>query len=114
MLIPREDFMNLTTNDTQIARQFIKIITKDILDKEEDLVNLAYNSLRRKVAYGLVQALDKYRNSENNNEILELSRENLAQLTGVATESLIRTLADFKSEKLIDLLPGKIVVLNEK
>ncbi|HTQ65848.1 MAG TPA: response regulator [Puia sp.] len=114
MLIPREDFINMTTNDTQIARQFIQIITKNILEKEEDLVNLAYNSLRRKVAYGLIQALDKYRNDENKNEILELSRENLAQLTGVATESLIRTLADFKSEKLIDLAPGKIMILNEK
>ncbi|HVM89074.1 MAG TPA: response regulator [Puia sp.] len=114
MLIPREDFITLTTNDTQIAKQFIKIITKNILEKEEALVNLAYNSLRRKVAYGLVQVLDKYKKENNKNEILELSRENLAQITGVATESLIRTLADFKSEKLINLEPGKIVVLNEK
>ncbi len=114
MLIPREDFISLATNDTQIAKQFIRIITKNILDKEETLVNLAYNSLRRKVAYGLVQVLDKYRKEENKNEILELSRENLAQITGVATESLIRTLADFKSEKLINLEPGKIIILNEK
>jgi len=114
MLVPREDFISLTTNDTQIAKQFIKIITKNILDKEENLVNLAYSSLRRKVAYGLIQVLDKYRMEENKNEILELSRENLAQITGVATESLIRTLADFKSEKLINIEPGKIVILNEK
>lgn len=114
MLIPRDEFISLTTNDTLIARQFIKIITKNILEKEESLVNLAYNSLRRKVAYGLVQVLDKYRKEGNSNEILELSRENLAQVTGVATESLIRTLADFKSEKLISLEPGKIVILNEK
>ncbi len=113
MLIPREDFITLITNDAQIARQFIKIITKNILEKEENLVNLAYNSLRRKVAYGLVQVLDKYKKEEKN-EILELSRENLAQVTGVATESLIRTLADFKSEKLINLEPGKIIILNEE
>jgi CRP/FNR family cyclic AMP-dependent transcriptional regulator len=114
MLIPKDDFVSLTTNDTQIARQFIKIITKNILDKEEGLVNLAYNSLRRKVAYGLIQTLDKYKKEQNKNEISELSRENLAQITGVATESLIRTLADFKSEKLIDLETGKIIILNEK
>ncbi|MBS1946362.1 MAG: response regulator [Bacteroidetes bacterium] len=114
MLIPREDFITLTTNDTQIAKQFIKIITRNILEKEEALVNLAYNSLRKKVAYGLAQVLDKYKKENNKNEILELSRENLAQITGVATESLIRTLADFKSEKLISIEPGKIIVLNEK
>ena len=114
MQIPREDFIALITNDATIARQFIKIITKDILDKEESLVNLAYNSLRRKVAFGLIQVLDKYKKDDNKKEILELSRENLAQAVGVATESLIRTLADFKSEKLIDIQPGKIVILNEQ
>ena len=114
MQIPKEDFITLVTNDAQIARQFIKIITKNILEKEESLVNLAYNSLRRKVAYGLIQVLDKYKKDNTKKEILELSRENLAQAVGVATESLIRTLADFKSEKLIDIQPGKIVVLNEQ
>ncbi len=114
MQIPKEDFISLVTNDAQIARQFIKIITKNILEKEESLVNLAYNSLRRKVAYGLIQVLDKYKKDGIKKEILELSRENLAQAVGVATESLIRTLADFKAEKLIDIQPGKITILNEQ
>ena len=114
MQIPKDDFVALVTNDSQIARQFIKIITKNILEKEESLVNLAYNSLRRKVAFGLIQVLDKYKKDNNKKEILELSRENLAQAVGVATESLIRTLADFKTEKLIEIQPGKITILNEQ
>ncbi|HXB46095.1 MAG TPA: response regulator [Puia sp.] len=114
MQIPKEDFITLLTNDAQIARQFIKIITKNILEKEESLVNLAYNSLRRKVAYGLIQVLDKYKKDGIKKEILELSRENLAQAVGVATESLIRTLADFKAEKLVNIQPGKIIILNEQ
>jgi DNA-binding response OmpR family regulator len=114
MLIPKEDFITLITNDAQVSKQFIKIITKNIMEKEEGLVNLAYNSLRRKVAFGLIQVLDKYKRDENQKEIIELSRENLAKALGVATESLIRTLADFKSEKLIDIQPHKIIILNEK
>lgn len=113
MQIPKDDFVSLLINDAQVAKQFIKIITKNILEKEESLVNLAYNSLRKKVAFGLIQVLEKYKKENNQTDILELSRENLAQAVGVATESLIRTLADFKSEKLIDIQPGKIIVLNE-
>lgn len=114
MLIPKEDFLQLITSDTQIARQFIKIISRDILEKEEDLLNLAYNSLRKKVAYGIVSLLDKLK-EENQTELsLHLSRETLAQVVGVATESLIRTLADFKSEGLIDIKNRKIIILNEK
>jgi DNA-binding response OmpR family regulator len=114
MIIPQEDFVTLLTNDTQVMQQFIKLITKNILEKEETLVNLVYNSLRKKVAYGLVKALDKYKKDNVGHTTLELSRENLAQLVGVATESLIRTLADFKSEKLIDLQAGRVTILDEK
>lgn len=45
---------------------------------------------------------------------MNLSRENMAQSIGIATESLIRTLGDFKDEKLIDIQSGKVVVLDEK
>ena len=43
-----------------------------------------------------------------------ISREDLANIVGTATESLIRTLSDFKEEKLIDIKEGKIFILNEK
>jgi CRP/FNR family cyclic AMP-dependent transcriptional regulator len=114
MVIPKEEFTALITSDTQVMQQFIKLITKNILDKEETLVNLVYNSLRKKVAYGLIKALDKYKKEGIGQTVLELSRENLAQLAGVATESLIRTLADFKIEKLIDLQAGRVTILDEK
>ena len=42
-----------------------------------------------------------------------ISREDLANIVGTATESLIRTLSDFKSEKLIEINEGKIFLLNE-
>jgi len=113
MLIPKEDFLALLTNDTQIAKQFIRLVTKNILVKEDALINMAYNSLRKKVAFGLIQVLEKFRKDKDDKEIVELSRDNLAQVTGVATESLIRTLADFKSEGLIAIHPGKITILNE-
>jgi CRP/FNR family cyclic AMP-dependent transcriptional regulator len=112
MLIPREDFMQLVSNDMQIAQTFIKIITKNIVEKEESLLNLAYNSLRKKVAYGLVQLYEKYTSDKNVLPVLNLSRENMAQSIGIATESLIRTLSDFKDERLIDIQTGKVIILD--
>jgi len=112
MLIPREDFLELITNDTKIAKQFIGIITKNIVEKEESLLNLAYSSLRKKVAYGLSQLGEKYKEPGKEKIVVDISRENLAQTIGVATESLIRTLADFKSEGLIDIQTGKVILLN--
>jgi DNA-binding response OmpR family regulator len=111
MHIPKEDFLTLISGDSQVAKQFIKLITHNVLDKEESLLNLAYSSLRKKVAYHLLQVFDKFR--KDNENTIQLSRENLAQTAGIATESLIRTLSDFKSEKLIELQGGTITILNE-
>jgi len=113
MLIPKEEFLGLLTNSTQVARQFIKAISKNITEKEDMLLNVAYNSLRKKVAYGLVQAAAKFRNSVSDKPVLSLSRENLANSIGIATESLIRTLADFKAEHLISIDGQVIILLNE-
>lgn len=112
MLINREEFLELLTSNNQIAKQFIKLMTHEILEKEEHLLNLAYNSLRKKVAYGLVQLMQKFSPNEKGNIVFNLSRENLAQITGVATESLIRTISDFKSEGILDIKDSKIVIRN--
>ncbi len=114
MIIPRDDFMQLLSNDLEIAKSFIRIITQNIVEKEETLLNLAYNSLRKKVAFGLIQLLDKYKQHKQGKLVLNLSRENMAQSIGIATESLIRTLSDFKDEKLIEIQTGKVVIVNEE
>ena len=111
MHIPKEDFITLISGDSQIAKQFIKLIAHNVIDKEESLLNLAYNSLRKKVAFQLLQVFDKFKSDSTNT--INLSRENLAQTAGIATESLIRTLSDFKSEKLIDIQGSTITLLNE-
>lgn len=113
MLIPREEFLQLISTDIDIAETFIKIITQNIVEKEESLINLAYYSLRKKVAYGLIQLLEKCK-VEAMQPFLNLSREEMAQSMGIATESLIRTLGDFKDENLIDIQKGKVIVIDEK
>lgn len=114
MLIPRADFMNLMLNDAHTSREFIKIIAHNIVSDEQNLLNLAYNSLRKKVGFGLIKLYDKYKMSSQDPVEMDISRENMAATVGVATESLIRTLSDFREEKLIDIHNGKIIIINEK
>jgi len=114
MLIPRGDFLKLMSSDLQIAQTFIKMIANNIEAQEESLLQLAYSSVRKKVAYGLMQLLEKYKTGSEGPPEINLSRENMAQSIGIATESLVRTLSDFKDEGLVDVLPGKIIIVNEK
>jgi CRP-like cAMP-binding protein/CheY-like chemotaxis protein len=109
MQIPREDFLTMIHRDVNIAAKFIRIITQNVKEKEERLLSLAYSSLRKRVAKALVDINGKFNVNGGTNPI-EISREEIAQYVGTATESLIRTLSDFKSEKLVDIRNGKIVV----
>jgi len=107
MQIPKEDFLQMIYGDMNVAAKFIRIITQNVKEKEERLLNLAYSSLRKRVAKALVDLNSKFNVSGGNNPI-EISREDIAHYVGTATESLIRTLSDFKAEKLIEIKEGKI------
>jgi CRP-like cAMP-binding protein len=111
MQIPREDFQKMIFGDLSIAAKFIHMITKNVKDKEDRLLNLAYSSLRKRVAKALVDIREKF-NTEGQNKPIEISRDDIAHYVGTATESLIRTLSDFKAEKLIEIKEGKILIAN--
>jgi DNA-binding response OmpR family regulator len=111
MMIPKDDFLQMVYSDISIASKFIHIITQNVREKEERLLNLAYSSLRKRVAKALVDIVEKFKLKEQTSPI-EISREDIAQYVGTATESLIRTLSDFKAEKHIDIKSGKIIVNN--
>jgi len=112
-VIPREDFEQLVFSNKEIAQKFIKLLVKNVSEKENQLLGIAYNSLRKKVAEALVTLKTKFKGS-NENFSIDISRENLASIAGTATESLIRTLTDFRNEKIIDIVDGNIKILNEK
>jgi CRP-like cAMP-binding protein len=113
-VIPKEDFEELINRNPEVARKFIKLLAKNISSKEDQLLGLAYNSLRKKVAEALIMVQKKYQGTKDEKFSIDISRENLATIAATATESLIRTLSDFRSEKLIDIQNGVIKILNKK
>ncbi|WP_205510708.1 Crp/Fnr family transcriptional regulator [Longitalea arenae] len=106
-VISKDEFELLMETDWQVAKKFITLLAKDITDKEQLLLGLAYNSLRKKVAEALILLSRKYKDA------IKISRDNLAAIAGTATESLIRTLGEFRQEKLIEISEGYITILNE-
>ena len=113
-IIDKEAFEKLLRFNKEVAQQFIRLLAQSVTDREEQLVGIAYNSLRKRVAGALVLLQKKYTKDEEGKFSMYISREDLAQIAGTATESIIRTLSDFKSEKLIDIKEGAIIILDEK
>ncbi|MEO8116933.1 MAG: helix-turn-helix domain-containing protein, partial [Bacteroidota bacterium] len=68
---------------------------------------------RKRVAEAILTLLDKYKEEGKESFSMHISREDLAHIVGTTTESLIRTLSDFKNENIISAAPGNIKVLDE-
>ncbi|MEO8720451.1 MAG: response regulator [Ginsengibacter sp.] len=113
-IIGRDDFEILINNNKKVAHKFIKLLAHNVSEKEDQLINLAYNSLRKRVADSIIALSKKYKEEGNDDFVIHISREDLAHIAGTTTESLIRTLSDFKTEKLIEAEAGYVKVLDEK
>ncbi|MCD6019210.1 MAG: transcriptional regulator, Crp/Fnr family [Bacteroidetes bacterium] len=111
-IIPKEDFFSLIYKNAEVSKRFIEILSNNLREKEKQLVKLAYNSVRKRVAEALVKLSDKYKKADEQKFSMNVSREDLANMVGTATETVIRTLSDFKEDKFIEIAGGMITILN--
>ncbi len=104
-LVPKQDFAALVFGNRDVNARFIKMLANHIAEREQQLIELAYNSVRKRVATALTHLCDQ------SGPVIQLLREDLAALAGTAKETLIRTLTDFKNEGIVDIKGGVVTVL---
>lgn len=109
-VIPKEDFFSLLHNSREISSAFIRMLSNDVKEKEQRLLQLAYNSVRKRVAEALLLLKERYSNGKDPFS-MAISREDLSNLAGTAPETVIRTLSDFKDEKLVEVKGSSITIL---
>jgi len=90
------------------------MLANNLQEKERQLVSIAYDTVRKRVADTLLKLKDQYQEAENGYFVIPLSREELAGVVGTAKETVIRILSYFKEDHFIDLKGRKITILDEK
>jgi len=114
LVIPRQDFVSLVHRNHDVSVKFIKMLSNNLTEKEQQLLELAYNSVRQRVAEALLHLSATYKDAPEEKFSMSISRNDLAALVGTATESLIRTLSDLKDEGLVSVKGSQISILDEK
>lgn len=114
VMIPKREFDTLLDKNVDVIKKFNVLVTKNLMEREKKLLDIAYNTLRKKVARALLALENKYHSSTGEHFAIDIPRDDLAAIAGTATESLVRTLTDFKTEQLIDIRSGTITILNKK
>lgn len=108
--VPKEDFYSLLYYNRDFSSHFIKMLANNMEEKEERLLSLAYNSIRKRVAEALIRLHEQQKKEERAS--IQILRDDLASMVGTAKESVIRTLTDFKNEKMIAIEGGAISILD--
>jgi CRP-like cAMP-binding protein len=114
--IPKSNFLDILQKNPAFFRKMAKRVAHELGLMEQKLVTIAQKSVRERLAATLIMLKETYgmEGDESNLIDIALSREDLANIIGTATETVIRLLSDFKTQKLISLQGKKIKVLDPK
>ena len=102
-LVPKEDFLQLLYGNRDVTSQLVKMLANNVSEHEEHLLDLAYNSVRKRVADAVLYLCDK-----EGSEEISILRDDLARIVGTAKESVIRMLTEFKHDGYIEIEDGLI------
>lgn len=110
LMIRKEALEFAIRKNGHFASELFKIISSEVLDVSEKLVNFSMKQLPGRVADLIRYFSDEVFQSDD--FTVPLTRQELAELIGTTKESLIRTLNEFKNDRIIDLDGRRIKILS--
>lgn len=105
--IGKEDFLNMIDTNPTLRNGIMKELSKELGDRAIFITNMAQKSVRERLAFALLILGDIY-----GDEQINLTREDMANFVGTATETLIRLLKDFKDEGMIEIHTRKLEIID--
>ena len=111
--IPKLDFITLMTSNKEVANKFVNLISNELVDVKEQLMNVAFSTVRQRLAKTLLDIHNKGILTNKKESGISISREDLAGLIGTATETTIRMLTEFKEEGFVTIEATRKIVVND-
>lgn len=112
--VPSDALPSLVKNNPNFALELVKLICHELGEANAYITDIAQKTVRERLAEVLLKLSADFGLDENKFLKISLTREELSNIVGTATESVIRLLSDFKSDKLIELNGRKIKILDIK
>ena len=110
--IAADSLFHLIKNNSAFAMNLMQLTCKELGEANNFITDIAQKTVRERLAEVLLLLKDRFDLDDDQVLQISLTREELANLVGTATESVIRLLSEFKSDKLIELQGRKIKILN--
>lgn len=109
--IPEMALLKLVKTNSSFSLGLMKLSCKELGESNKFLLDIAQKTVRERLAEILLLLKDTFGIESNGNLKVVLSREEIANIAGTATESIIRVLSEFKNDGIIDIDGRKIRLL---
>lgn len=107
-----QEFRNLLKLNPGLTIELADLISENLTTLRKHLLDTAYGSVLKKTSYTILKFAENIQ--EKPEDSINISRNDLACVAGISTESLIRSLSQLKKENLIDIEGRNIKILNLK
>ncbi len=111
--VPRDTFFQVLKTSHGLSLEIIKLLATELRRAVNTITDLAQKPVRERTAEALLFLKETYGFEEDGATInVVLSREDIANLVGTATETAIRLLSEFKNDKIVEFIGKKIKILD--
>jgi CRP-like cAMP-binding protein len=108
-MIPAPEFKKHVQENNEVSRKFLQMLSKNLLIKQAKILELAYESVRKRIANALVSLCDIY--GQSGELTMKIPRELIASMAGTSVETAIRMLSEFKKDGYISINGSEIKML---
>lgn len=112
--IPKDVVLKLFKENNRFSEGMVNLLTKTLDQTIEKLADIAYKPVRGRIAEALLMLSESYKDENNTDGIINMTREDLASYVGTVKETAIRVLKDLKEEGLIETHNHAIKIINPK
>ncbi|RCW39348.1 Crp/Fnr family transcriptional regulator [Marinilabilia salmonicolor] len=110
--VPGDIITSFIKGNPEFAMALMRLTCRELGESNKFLTDIAQKTVRERLAEVLLLLMDTFDLDEEHTLKISLTREELANMVGTATESVIRLLSEFKADHLIELNGRKIKLLN--
>lgn len=114
LMVPSDFFMHLLETDVKLSFAMLQKIAFELGESSNTITFLAQKTVRERLAEVLLLLEQKLGTDPEGYIKISLTREEIANLIGTATESAIRLISEFKQDQLIETEGRNIKILNHE
>ncbi|MEH6680456.1 MAG: Crp/Fnr family transcriptional regulator [Sediminicola sp.] len=112
--IPKEGIVNALHKNPNFTMEVLRHMAHDLKEADDVIVNMSQKTVKQRLAEAFLYLRNNFGEDKDGFLTLTLSREDMANVVGTATESAIRFISEFKRDGLIRSSGKRIGIVNEK